>query len=45
MGKYISDNNGYDYIDINKVIEDKYNMKLNYVLVKYGNDKFKQIEE
>ena len=45
MAKYISDNLGYDYMDIDKVIEDKYNMKLNDVLVKYGNEKFKDIEE
>ena len=45
IGKHIANDFNFKINDIDKVIEDKYNMKLSDILKKYGTHKFKEIEE
>ena len=35
----------FNFIDFDTVIENKYNMKLSDIVIKFGNEKFKTIEE
>lgn len=35
----------FNFIDLDTVIENKYNMKLSDIVIKFGNEKFKIIEE
>lgn len=45
IGEYISKKLNYELVDLDKSIEERYNMKLSEIVLMYGNEQFKKIEE
>ena len=45
IGKKLAEKLRWKFIDIDVIIENNYNMKLFQIISKYGNNKFKEIEE
>lgn len=45
IGNFIADTLKYQVLDFDRLLEKKFKMKLSEILIKNGNDKFKELEE